>query len=268
MYRTTMALILVLAAAYACGESGEKGEGVKDGEGACVMHQEEPSKAYTCVYVLNKDHCDVEAQNYGVDEDYSHYPGMTCADRGYKYCEFNGCIEGGPDQSCSEGGGTHFYATSICDNDYPPSDGVCVKGGVVGGIWHSINPNETLKAHWDFDQCRVVSWDATGTICGFHVKINKFSFTETGADTGTLVVSYGDYYNWTMCEPDAHWELDPTAPTGEQVPINWSKESNGDFNINGEIIKPGNGGKNPPPWDSKGQPEQGECGTIPAGSCN
>ncbi len=43
--------------------------------------------------------------------------------------------------------------------------------------------------------------------------------------------------------------------------------SNGNLNINGEILIPGTGGTTPPGWDGTGVPSGKECGTLPAGSC-
>jgi len=241
--------------------------GDDDGAGACVMHQDEPMKIHKCIAVISKGHCDSEGdQKVGEKESYTYFSGKTCAQLGYKYCEFNGCVVGADEGGCDEGSGTHMYGTCACDNDYPPSDIDCT-GGVFEGVWHSQNPNGTVKAHWDFDQCRVISWDATGEICGFHVAVEGFEFSGVGDDQGTVLLSYGTYYNWTLCEPDAHWQEDPTAPKGEQAPISWELKSNGNLNINGENIIRGNGGKTPPGWGGSGAPSGDECGTLPQASC-
>ena len=247
-------------------------EGPRTGPGACVVHIDEPTPAFTCVAVISLTHCEVEADNYGGISDpdhFSHFAGKTCADLGYRYCEYNGCVDGTEEGGCEEGGGTHMYASSACDDDVPPSDVDCT-GGVFHGVWHSKNPSGTLKAHWDFDYCRVVSYDVSGEICGFHVEIQGFDFTGVGSNKGTVKVSYGDYYNWTLCDPDAHWQLDPTAPKGEQVPVPWELLSDGTINLNGEIIHPPDREIHPPPkWSGKkGEaPSPDACGTLPEGSC-
>jgi hypothetical protein len=248
--------------------AGACDEGPRTGPGACVMHQEDPP-AYVCRAVISLTHCEIEAGNVGVDDpdDWTHLFGKTCAGLGYRYCEYNGCGETS-EYTCEEGGGTNMYANSLCDNDIPPSDFDCT-GGVFHGIWHSKNPSGTLKAHWDFDYCRVVSWDTTGEICGFHVEIQGFEFTGVGSDQGTVVVHYGDYYNWTLCEPDAAWELDPTAPKGEQAPVNWELKVDGTINLNGEILYPPDRDiKLPPAWEGMGKaPSPEGCGTLPEVSC-
>ena len=240
--------------------------GDDDGPGACVMHQEGQNSIYKCIAVTSRTHCDSEGELKVSSKDfYTYYSGKTCAKLGYKYCEFNGCVIAS-ESGCKEGSGTHMYGTSACDNDDPAPDFDCT-GGAFEGVYHSLNPNDTVKAHWDFDQCRVVSWDATGTICGFHVTVTGFDFDGVSNNQGTVKLSYGDYYNWTLCEPDAHWQLDPTAPKGEQVPINWSLDSNGNLIINSETLIPGNGDTTPPGWDGVNAPSAKECGTLPAGSC-
>jgi len=121
--------------------------GDDDGAGACVMHQDEPMKIHKCIAVISKGHCDSEGdQKVGEKESYTYFSGKTCAQLGYKYCEFNGCVVGADEGGCDEGSGTHMYGTSACDNDYPPSDIDCT-GGVFEGVWHSQNPNGTVKAH-------------------------------------------------------------------------------------------------------------------------
>ena len=245
-------------------------EGPRTGPGACVMHQEDPSR-FLCLAVISLTHCEVEAANSNVQDphDWTHFAGKTCEALGYRYCEFNGCIEGTKDGGCHEGGGTRMYANGLCESDIPPSEVDCT-GGVFHGIWHSKNPSGTVKAHWDFDYCRVVSWDTSGEICGFHVEIQGFEFTGVGSDQGTVVVSYGDYYNWTLCEPDAKWDLDPTAPKGEQQPIPWKLVSDDIIDLNGERLynKKEPAGKQPPSWKGPGNtPEPEPCGTLPEVSC-